>query len=747
MADLGDTVELAVKAKKRGAPIEDIMKLVPADKIGEVANALGISVTQAQILAKGQPDDTAGYANSDGQLQVSNSKPTMQSSSTPTVAQHRSNQTVKQKDDGKSTTQRQVLNALASGEGGFHRMDIPGAKDTPTGAGISIPNISGSSDFPSVPVPRETFDESGPVKVGSNIPRNASLGAKSFSETGMPVPNVTGNNTTLEQEQAGSVPSKAVDMSKLLQKRNPAESQDGAIDPSLVFPDAKFAVPLPNVESSNMPLAQEDASKVPVQAIDMSKPPQQRSKAESQGSQGGTSNTSIPTNAVTDWAGGIADRWANLPETVKDKGLVGWGVDMGSHVLGPVGSAYDFAKDLAFGWGDEQQKGPSQEEKARQQAMEYEISSGGQAASSGGQTASGGQSASGQAGSGPGIGVPQKLVPSGEEAYPAMDVPQFTEEDKQAAMERLRALEPGQFEREDASMAEVLGGMGQQLGSLGRAPGLGQALLALGTGSSQAVAANEAEQDRLARQHAERQRAHERMLAEKGIQLDQKVLQGKQRQYQADRELQKLRQQQDNARMQQFNEMSEVQATDDQIVIRTPATDENGNFTGEMKTRVIDKSGPEERQRLDGLMTPVDEDTPSRGTVGSQDVNDAMKGLNPQEKLTYALTAPLTADRHLSVPGTEEMRQQINKQAEQEVRKRYGIEGEAPLGEAARTLDVSYEELQDQIEEAAWVLHRKAFQSDRRYRAAAMEAAQIPEFKAQAQAELEAWKQQQAGAK
>jgi multidrug efflux pump subunit AcrA (membrane-fusion protein) len=314
---------------------------------------------------------------------------------------------------------------------------------------------------------------------------------------------------------------------------------------------------------------------------------------------------------------------------------------------------------------------------------------------------------------------------------------------KQEQMERLKALAPEEFEREDASMAEVLGSMGQSLGQLGRAPGLGQALLALGTGSSQAVAANEAEQDRLARQHAQRQRAFDQMLAQKSNQLDQQILQGKRRQYQADRELEKLRQQQDNARAQMLNQMSQVQAQGDKIRITTPVQDDEGNFAGQLKTRVIDTSGPEARQRLDYLTGRIDEDTTSHGTVGSKNVNDEMKGLNPQEKQTHAVTAPLVDGRRLMVPGMEKRRQELNQKGEDMVRQRYGIEGDVPLGRAARTLDVSYEELQDQIEEQAWALHMQEFQSNRLYRAASLEATNIGPYVEQGREEHEHWKKQQ----
>jgi len=151
----------------------------------------------------------------------------------------------------------------------------------------------------------------------------------------------------------------------------------------------------------------------------------------------------------------------------------------------------------------------------------------------GGSVSTGGGTAGGQAG----FTIP--LPASADEILPEQQDTGLDRQTIDKFIGQLEETKPDEFERRDPRLNQLLAGAGQALAQAGQNPTLGEAILATGTGLSQAAAAHDQQQDQLARQREAARRETERAIAEQAFGAEQALVESQRAQ--EDRDLQRAR--------------------------------------------------------------------------------------------------------------------------------------------------------------------------------------------------------------
>lgn len=293
-------------------------------------------------------------------------------------------------------------------------------------------------------------------------------------------------------------------------------------------------------------------------------------------------------------------------------------------------------------------------------------------------------------------------LPPGDEVISNPNVPALNDEQLDQFIGRLEEARPEDFEAQDPRLSNVLAQAGRALAEAGRAPTVGQALLAAGTGASGAVAERQQQNEELARQREEAQRQFDASLAEAAFGGQQTVNESQRAAQEVINQREMQQAELEARRDEAINQLSGVEVQGDNIVVRS-VEGFNDDGTASVKTEVFN---PEEQR---GMMDKIalgedlaDMELPEIGGTEGQKFLQLARSPEQRLQLTGAmqLAEGTLPPEQIQMEGGRELDQQIKQRARARIAESMGLEPTATESEIRTqfkaTSDASYEDVYEE---------------------------------------------------
>ena len=302
-----------------------------------------------------------------------------------------------------------------------------------------------------------------------------------------------------------------------------------------------------------------------------------------------------------------------------------------------------------------------------------------------------------------------RLPAPADSIVPQDEIPTLSQEQIDEYISALEENRPADFEESDIDTNRFLSAMGQALAGAGRAPTMGQALLALGTGGTSAVASHNRRQEELARENEAVQNEFGRRLAEAAFSGQKSAIDSQSRALNQELQRARLEANIQNRRQQAINSAHQVDVNGDQIVISRPEVDEESG-TMKVTTEVIDAGSKGKMGAvLSGDSSAINEmELPDIGGVPGQQ-RLALAG-GPKERLNSIIAQRLIGGEmpfrqiQLAKGGGQKFEQQISETARQKLAQRLGLEPDSNWSSITAAwntqepADLSVEEAREEME-------------------------------------------------